>query len=884
MAEYKLYNKQELCFTDVTDFTDFQAIGNYPMYKRYKSVYRVVETVIDEQYRSFLAQPVYSDLEDQIKWYVPEWKEIPQKYIDMPEEKKRIYDDIKEKTIAHYKDAILRTTGEDRLILKGAIKYIDNERIFCYDNKVVLVAWGMTLDTNKHQAIGTAFYFDSYVEKRKITWEGGEHGSVLAEDRYMNFPIDNVLGNKDIPSPVADLGFEFVSWEPDPNGYRVTHDVVFTAQYKEKPIVISESENVIVAEEPKAPTMANCRFVSDERGTLSGPTQCLKPIGSKINAEEIPSVKPKRRYIFTGWNVPIDCIIKGDTVFEAQYEKRQPWYKRLIHWLKRNWKWSRWILLMLLVFLLLLLFFRCCRSCSNLRHRAEPVFDGQDSSWITDDPNTGHDGGIYDPGDPYTSVPTPPNYDDVLPPEEGVLPPVNSNPVTQPGNPTIFDNKLNILMENENKSVMEFAKAFKEKYPDAKYKIVYYDDVVKRIQIEIPPQERNRLKQEIPRKFAPEYHLFVFDEALFEGSYVPKDPAFSDNGKNWYLKAVHAPQAWNITRGSEKVIVAIVDNGFNLVHPELSNKVFMPYNVWKHSSNVRAQKVDHGTHVAGIALAMADNHMGMCGIAPNCKFMPIQVADDQGRMTTTSVLDGILYALYQGADVINVSLGEQFTGLENYSESQQQMLINSHFKEEERLWLEIMRIAVKHHATIVVAAGNDNILAGVDPLNRPEQFITVSAVDKSIASLNKANFSNYGFYSTISAPGVDIYSCVGKNSYTIMNGTSMSAPIVTGTVALMKSIDKSLSTQKIICILQNSGMQTQGNIGKLVQIDKALQLVKADRNLDCIPINNGNSNSSMDADKGSANDRRNQLEHERDRLQNELNRVNRELEQLKKSR
>jgi hypothetical protein len=215
--------------------------------------------------------------------------------------------------------------------------------------------------------------------------------------------------------------------------------------------------------------------------------------------------------------------------------------------------------------------------------------------------------------------------------------------------------------------------------------------------------------------------------------------------------------------------------------------------------------------------------------------MPVQVADKRGLMTTTSVLDGILYALYQGADVVNVSLGSQFTGLSQFPESAQQELIRNYFKEEERLWREIMRIAASHNSTIVVAAGNDNVLAGIEALQRPELFITVSAVDKNSQSFDKAGFSNYGPFSTVSAPGVNIYSSTGKNDYRAMNGTSVAAPIVTGAVALMKSINDSITTKQIICILQNTGEETQGNIGKLIQLDKALEKVKSGETVDCTP-------------------------------------------------
>ncbi|MDR0724916.1 MAG: S8 family serine peptidase, partial [Prevotellaceae bacterium] len=331
------------------------------------------------------------------------------------------------------------------------------------------------------------------------------------------------------------------------------------------------------------------------------------------------------------------------------------------------------------------------------------------------------------------------------------------------------------------------------------------------------------------------YELFVFDEALFEGNYTPDDPAFADSDKSWYLHAIKAPQAWEITRGSPKLTVAIVDNGFNLSHPELSSKVVMPYNVWTHSNKVFPQQVDHGTHVAGTALAVADNGKGICGVAPGCAFMPVQVADARGLMTTTSILDGILYALYQGANVINVSLGGQFTGLSHFPENMQEDLIHNHFKEEERLWREIMRIAARHNSVIVVAAGNDNVLAGIDALQRPELFVTVSAVDKNNRNYCKADFSNYGSFSTVSAPGVDIYSSVGKNGYQTMSGTSMAAPIVTGAIALMKSLNDSITGRQIICILQTTGLPMQDNIGNLIQLDKALETVKSGKAVDCTP-------------------------------------------------
>jgi hypothetical protein len=191
----------------------------------------------------------------------------------------------------------------------------------------------------------------------------------------------------------------------------------------------------------------------------------------------------------------------------------------------------KWLLWLLLLLLLLLLFSWLFRRCSH--GDAEPIPDPiNDKPWVHDDPRVGDGGGIYDPGNPYEAIPTPPEYNDVLPPNQGVIPPIDTTKIIRkPGNPVIVSNRLNILMENEDKSIMDLAKVFKQKYPDDKYKVVYYDDVVKRMQIEVPPEERLRLKSEIPGKFAPEYELFVFDESLFEGSYSPSDPAFADSNK-----------------------------------------------------------------------------------------------------------------------------------------------------------------------------------------------------------------------------------------------------------------------------------------------------------------------------------------------------------------
>ncbi|MEZ5013568.1 MAG: S8 family serine peptidase [Chitinophagales bacterium] len=768
-------DKHQLLFsTDLNYFKQPQLIDGRYIYDKYNIARSsIIVKYIDEKFQHFLAYPIKDG--NNIEFHGIRCKDDDIKiFSDLEGDEALKYEKIKEETVHHYNDKIRYLQNIDKSkaeYLTAAIKFIDDRFLYCYDDIVVLGAWGMQIRENVPQ--------DITIIRR-------------------NSPHKNKKKKEDNDE------------EPIPNAYTIS-------------------------------------FIAGDKGELHGHASVNKIPNSQITDEDIPVISAKEGFEFVGWDEsPNGYIVNGNKEFYAQYkdvettDARAPWWKRFWRWLATFFtgsgclKWFLRLLLFLILLFLLYLLLRNAHGC-NRHFVGGGALSDNDNRWQHSDPNLGHDGGIYDPYNPYEPKPTPPEYKDVLPPQQGVLPPNTDNPEIIPGNPSIIANRLNILMENEDKSILDFAKSFKEKYPSDRYKVVYYDDVIKRLQIEIPRDEREQLKIEIPSKFAPEYKLFVFDEALFEGAFSPNDPAISDPDKSWYLKSINAFSAWDITQGSENITIAIVDNGFTLSHPELRSKVVQPYNVWLHSNDIFPQEDDHGTHVAGIALAIADNGLGLCGVAPACKFMPVQVADKNGMMTTTSVLDGIIYALYQGADVINVSLGSSFQDLENISESEQRDLINNHFKEEERLWYEIMRIAALHNSTIVVAAGNNNMLAGIDALQRPELFITVSAVDENNNNFNKASFSNYGQYTTISAPGVNIFSTYGKEGYRKMDGTSMAAPIISGAVALMKSLNDSLTSKQIICILQSTGLLTDGKIGKMLQLDKALQMVNSTGITNCTP-------------------------------------------------
>ena len=142
------------------------------------------------------------------------------------------------------------------------------------------------------------------------------------------------------------------------------------------------------------------------------------------------------------------------------------------------------------------------------------------------------------------------------------------------------------------------------------------------------------------------------------------------------------------------------------------------------------------------------------------------------------------------------------------------------------MWERVFQKAQEKDCIIVFAVGNDNVISGIDPKKRNLNTVSVSAVDPNTA---KASFSNYGRYpninrdySSVSAPGVAIYSAAPDGQYQYMQGTSMAAPIVTGTVALMKCANHNLSAEEAISILQETGTVVDPTIGPMIHIGNAV--------------------------------------------------------------
>ena len=266
--------------------------------------------------------------------------------------------------------------------------------------------------------------------------------------------------------------------------------------------------------------------------------------------------------------------------------------------------------------------------------------------------------------------------------------------------------------------------------------------------------------------------VFVEPNQQMKSTYIPEDPSYI---KQWYLNKIDMPKAWDQTKGSSKITVAVIDDGVQQDHPELKGKIISPYNAVTGGTYYVPQ--EHATHVAGI-IAASHNQSGIAGIAPNVKIMPINVFDGD-EASDYDVAKGIKYAADHHADIINMSLGSTgYSYLLDYYAA----------------------YAKSKGVFIVAAAGNDGSFEKMYPAAL-DSVVGVSATDNA----DKVTFfSNHGSDIDFAAPGLNIYSTVNDSKYNSLSGTSMAAPIVTGVAALVRSKNPFLTPDQVMSVLKKS--------------------------------------------------------------------------------
>ena len=210
------------------------------------------------------------------------------------------------------------------------------------------------------------------------------------------------------------------------------------------------------------------------------------------------------------------------------------------------------------------------------------------------------------------------------------------------------------------------------------------------------------------------------------------------------------------------VIVAVLDTGVDGTHPELAGRVLPGYDIVTRKPMPDAiDPGGHGTHVAGIIAASATNGQGGAGIAPGVRILPVRVLDDTGYGDDAGVAEGLVWAVDHGAAIVNMSLG-------TYDDN------------------PAMRAAVVYaHSrgvAVVASAGNDR--AG-GPTTYPAAYPDAFAVAAVSSADERAYFSTTGAYVDVAAPGQMIMSTYPGGGYVMMSGTSMAAPFVSGSIAVV---------------------------------------------------------------------------------------------------
>lgn len=274
--------------------------------------------------------------------------------------------------------------------------------------------------------------------------------------------------------------------------------------------------------------------------------------------------------------------------------------------------------------------------------------------------------------------------------------------------------------------------------------------------------------------------LFKYVEPKYSShiSVTPNDPEINSQP---YLSQIKAFEGWDFSTGDSNTVIAIIDTGSDLDHPDLVENIktrendlvdgidndnngyvddYMGWDFIDNDNQPQAVSNDHGVHVAGLAAASTNNGIGVAGAAHDCKFITVRAGD--GRAILYGY-EGIVYAADAGASVINCSWG------------------NSTFS---RFAEDIVRYAtLNKDAVVVAAAGNDG--ANIDYYPAAYEYVlAVASIDDDDS---KSGFSNYGYWVDISAPGAGLYNTVKEGGYDYKVGTSMAAPLVAGGAALVRS-------------------------------------------------------------------------------------------------
>ncbi|MCW2831823.1 MAG: hypothetical protein JWP31_2515 [Aeromicrobium sp.] len=262
--------------------------------------------------------------------------------------------------------------------------------------------------------------------------------------------------------------------------------------------------------------------------------------------------------------------------------------------------------------------------------------------------------------------------------------------------------------------------------------------------------------------------------------------------QQWALDRLEAETVWRKASG-RGVTVAVIDTGVRRDHPDLYGAVLSGYDFVNPGTPATDQN-GHGTHVAGVVAARADNGRGIAGLARRARILPVRVLGADGSGDTAAVAKGIVWAVNHGAQVINLSLASAF------SDSASKAAV---------------AYAISRRVVVVAAAGNSGCGLFGSPRTYPAAYDGVIGVAAITRAGAVASYSNCGSYVDVAAPGSEIVSttisrpdrglgCPTGLRYCTLSGTSMAAPHVAAAAAILISRVGRLSPSTVTSIIEST--------------------------------------------------------------------------------
>ncbi|MBW6469059.1 MAG: S8 family serine peptidase [Coriobacteriia bacterium] len=259
---------------------------------------------------------------------------------------------------------------------------------------------------------------------------------------------------------------------------------------------------------------------------------------------------------------------------------------------------------------------------------------------------------------------------------------------------------------------------------------------------------------------------FVEPDHVMQTMLTPDDPIYP---KQWAHAYTNTPDAWDVTAGSDNVVLAVLDTGLAMGHPEIASRVIDGYDFVNNDADPTDDNT-HGTLVTGVAAATGNNAMGVAGMDWNARIMPVKVLNSSGSGSTSTVANGITYAADHGAQVINMSLGGSPSSTLEAA----------------------VRYAYEKGVTLVAASGNDGAEIARYPAAYPEVIAVGSVYQDTLST-----FSNSGSHLAVVAPGERIDTIGVRDDYWYVSGTSAASPFVAGLAALLHAAKPGISPDEV---------------------------------------------------------------------------------------